>query len=138
MKSQAQQNLEMKGYFNLLGRIIEDAIKDFNYGTMAQRADAAAFFRSEDDFGWMLKFSNGSMKKFIETRLDGDPFDIENLKNRKIKNPVRLKKYATKIRWRGLELTTSEWAKKIGITDHTMYARLKRYGRCEYAFRSKK
>jgi hypothetical protein len=131
----AQQNLETKGYFNLLGKIINNAVTDFNEGTLAQRADAASFFRSEEDFGWMLKFSNGSMERFIKTRLDGDPFDIQGLKKRKIRKPVKTCKPAQKIKWKGREQTISEWAKELGLTYKTMRARLGRHGICEHAFR---
>jgi hypothetical protein len=135
MKSQAQTNLEMKGCFNLLGRIIDDAVKDFNEGTLAQRADAASFFRSEEDFGWMLSFSNGSMKKFIATRLDGDPFDLDSLKRKRIRKPVKVCKPAKLIKWKGREQTISEWAEELGLTYKTMRARLGRHGICEHAFR---
>jgi hypothetical protein len=134
----AKHNMEAKANYNLIGTIVERAVKDFNYGTQSERADAAAFFRSEDDFGWMLDLVEGNMDKFIAAKLDGDPFDIANLKKRKIQNPVRLKNISKPILWRGVELTTAEWADRLGVTYKTMRARLVRYGRCDYAFRSNK
>lgn len=121
-------------YYKLVAVLIEIAVKEFNFGSTAQRQEAAAFFRDSYN-SWMYEEVGATVHDTIRNRLDGDPFDMKSLKKAV---PVKNKacRPAKKVMFRGRSLTLPEWAAELGIEYKTLYARYKRYGSCARVFGS--
>ena len=132
MPTQAINMISHRPSFNLIAEIVSGAVKDFNEGDESERTDAALFFRSEDDFGWMLKAVNGTMDRFIKARLCESPFKVGRFKSRKHK--MKADNPGKKIKWNGLEMTVAGWAGEIGVDLHTFRARLSKKGVCAEVF----
>ena len=132
MTTQAINMINHRPSFNLLAEIVNGAVKDFNEGSGSERMDAAIFFRSENDFGWMLKAVNGTMDRFIEDKLCESPFKVGRFKSRK--NKMKARRPGKKIKWAGREMTVAEWAGEIGVELHTFRTQLARKGVCAEVF----
>ena len=132
MTTKSMSIAEYGPYHKLVGKIVKIAIKDFNTGNSLERMDAAIFFRSEDDFGWMLDAVNGNMDRFIANRLCESPFKAGGFKSRKKK--MKACKLGKKIKWAGQEMTVAEWAAEIGVELHAFRVRLTKKGVCAEVF----
>lgn len=132
MTTQSMSIAEYGPHYKLLGKIVEIAVNDFNTGNAAERMDAAIFFRSDEDFGWMLDAVNGNMDRFIANRLCESPFKAGTFKSRKHK--MKACKPGKKIKWAGREMTVAEWAGELGIELHAFRRRLTVKGVCAEVF----
>lgn len=123
-------------HYNLVARIINNAVYDFNGGTVAQRQDAAAFFRDEYN-DWMWKSVGATVHDVIKHRLDDDPFDMKAV-NGGGRSANKSCKPALKIEYRGTSHIISEWADNMSVTIGCLKARLKKWGVCDRTFREVK
>ena len=110
------------GCNNLLAAIINDAVDDFNKGTVTQQLDAGSFFRN--DAKWMCGTIGATVDDLIRCRLDRSPYDhiTVNNKPRKRCSPAEL------ITWEGKSKTVLEWSLEVGVTVYTIRDRIKNHG----------
>lgn len=117
------------GCNNLLAAIINDAVDDFNKGTVSQQLNAGSFFRN--DAKWMCNTVGATVDDLTKHRLERSPYDhiTVNNKPRKRYSPAEI------ITWDGQSKTILEWSLQVGVTTYTIRDRIKAHGVCDKVFR---